>query len=187
MRYENCRGLTTVNTAIAKVFRLGALALCIVLNPFITAEVTLGPPVDKASNKYPVVSSLDTDNPICYIQESNGSTLDLSQLCGEQEITTQLSETDQKFLASYNNSLSAYQNMQTLVTPDTEKSPESPIKLAQNVCSALKSQVPLAQIETDQYQRIIETEDPRNQKFALIEAEIIDSLATKFYCPEFAK
>lgn len=176
-----------MNTAIAKVFRLGAVALCIAIDPFITAEVALGPPVDKASNKYPVISSLNTDNPICYIQEANGSTLDLSKLCGEHEITTHLSETDQKFLASYNNSLSAYQNVQTLVTPDTEKNPESPIKLAQNVCSALKSQVPLAQIQTEQYQRIIETEDPRNQKFALIEAEIIESLATKFYCPEFAK
>jgi hypothetical protein len=149
--------------------------------------MAVSPSVDKAVNKYPLVSSLDTDNPICYIQESNGSTLDLSKLCGEHETTTQLSETDQKFLTSYNNSLSAYQNVQTLVTPDTEKNTESPIKLAQNVCSALKSQVPLAQIVTDQYQRIIETEDPRNQKFALIEAEIIDSLATKFYCPEFAK
>lgn len=176
-----------MDTNITKLFRLGAVALCIALDPFITAEVALGPQAYKASNKYPVVSSLDTDNPICYIQESNGSTLDLSKLCGEDETTTQLSETDQKFLASYNNSLSAYQNVQTLVTPNAEKDPQSPIKIAQGVCSALKSKVPLDKIETDQYERIIQTEDIRNQKFALIEAEIIDSLATKFYCPEFAK
>lgn len=172
---------------IKKVFRLGAVALCIALDPLITAKVALGPSVNKASNKYPVVASLDTDNPICYIQESNGSTLDLSRLCGEHETRTQLSETDQKFLASYNNSLSAYQNAQTLVTPDAEKDLQSPIKTAQNVCSALKSKVPLDKIETEQYERIIQTEDIRNQKFALIEAEIIHSLATKFYCPEFAK
>lgn len=171
---------------VKKVFFLGAIALYITLNPFLTAEVVISIP-ENTSSKYPLVSTLYTDNPICYIQQSNGSTLDLSQLCSEDENRTQLSQIDQNFLASYNNLLNAYQTAKITVTPDTEKEPQYPIKMAQAVCSALKNNVPLDQIETDQYQRITETEDPRNQKIALIESDIIDSLAVKFYCPEFAK
>lgn len=171
---------------VKQVFFLGAVALYIVLNPFLTAEVVIGISENKSS-KYPVLSSLDTDNPICYIQQSNGSTLDLSKLCSEDETSSQLSQIDQNFLASYNNLLNVYQTAKTTVTPDTEKDPQYPIKMAQAVCSALKNKVPLDQIETDQYQKITETEDPRNQKIALIESDIIDSLAVKFYCPEFAK
>lgn len=173
-----------MNTTVLKVFSLSAV-LSATLFPFIYAEVALGPPSPKAS-KSPVVSRLDIDNPICYMQRANGSTVDLSNLCGAQAAGTNLSEKDQKFLDSYNNSLSAYQEAQVLVTPDAEKDPQSTIKIAQGVCSALKRKVSLDEIQKSHYERIIETEDPRRQKIAVIEAEIIDSLATKIYCPEFA-
>lgn len=175
-----------MNTTIVKVFRLAAVALCVTLDPFITAEVAHSPSQSRSS-MYPVVASLDTNNPVCYIQKANGSTMDLSRLCGKQGSGTTLSEIDQKFLDSYNKSFNSYQQVQVLVIPGAEKDPLSAIKKAQDVCSALKSKVPLDKIETDQYEKIIETEDPRNQKIALMESEIIDSLATKFYCPEFAK
>lgn len=171
---------------VKQVFFLGAVALYIVLNPFLAAEVVIGISENK-SFKYPVVSSLDTNNPICYIQQSNGSTFDLSKLCSGDENRTQASQIEQKFLDSYDKLLNVYQNEKTIITPDTEKDPQYPIKMAQAVCSSLKNKVPLDQIKTDRYQNIIETEDPRNQKIALIESDIIDSLALKFYCPEFAK
>lgn len=169
-----------------KVFFLGAVALLIVLNPLLIAKVVVGMPVNKLSI-YPVISSLDIGNPICYTQQSNGSTLDLSNLCLEDKNRTQLSHIDRNFLASYNNLLNVYQKAKTVITPDPEKDLQYPIKMAQAVCTALKNKVPLDKIETDQYRRITETEDPRNQKIALIESDIIDSLALKFYCPEFAK
>jgi len=171
---------------VKQVFFLGTVALYIALNPFLTAEVAISIPENTLS-KYPVVSSLYTDSPICYIQQSNGSTFDLSRLCSEDENRRQVSQIEQKFLDSYNKLLNVYQNEQTIVTPDTEQDPQYPIKMAQAVCSALKNKVPLDWIKTDRYQNIIETEDPRNQKIALIESDIIDSLALKFYCPEFAK
>lgn len=152
----------------------------------LNTRVSVSFPVYK-SLEYPEVSNLDTDNPICYIQQSNGSTLNLSKLCSQDESRTRLSPIDRQFLASYNQSLAVYQNAQSFVAPDTAKNRQSPIETAQAVCSALKSNVPLAQIMNDQYQRILATEDKRNQQLALTQSEIIDTLAVKFYCPEFAK
>ncbi|MBA2747471.1 MAG: hypothetical protein H0U45_01740 [Tatlockia sp.] len=73
-----------------------------------------------------------------------------------------------------------------MVSPDTDEAPKSPIAVARGVCSALQSKVPL-QIKTEQYEKIIKTKDPRNQTTALAESDIINSLAIKFYCPEFAQ
>ena len=173
-----------MKTTTTKLFSLVAV-FSASLFPLIYAEVGLGPPAPKSS-KSPVVSRLDTEAPICYMQRANGSTVDLSKLCGAQVEGTNLSEKDQKFLDSYNNLLSPYQEGQVLVTPNAEKDPQSTIKLAQGVCSALERKVSLDEIQKSQYDRIRETEDPRRQKIALIEAEIIDFLAPEFYCPEFA-
>lgn len=170
---------------IHKVFCHCAVVLYAIADLCLTTNASIGFPVYK-SFEYPVVP-LDTDSPICYIQQSNGSTLNLSQLCSQDESRTRLSPIDRQFLASYNKSLSVYQNAQTFVAPDIAKNQQSPIETAQAVCSALKSNVPLAQIMNEQYQRVLATEDKRNQQLALAESEIIDSLAVKFYCPEFAK
>ncbi|PSB32537.1 DUF732 domain-containing protein [Chlorogloea sp. CCALA 695] len=172
-------------TGIKKLFCLSAVVVCVALDSTRTAEVAFGLSVNKSS-EYPIVSSLDIGKPICYIQESNGSTLDLSNLCSDRQTKTQLSKLDRDFLDSYNNSLEIYQNERTLVSPDTDEAP-NPIAVARGVCSALQSKVPLEQIKTEQYEKIIETKDPRNQKTALAESDIIDSLAIKFYCPKFAQ
>lgn len=173
-------------SGIKKLFCLSAVVVCVALDSFRTAEVAFGLSVNKSS-EYPVVSSLGANKPICYIQESNGSTLDLSNLCSDRQTKTQLSKLDRDFLNSYNNSLEVYQNGRTLVSPDTDKAPNSPIAVARGVCSALQSKVPLERIKTEQYEKIIGTEDPRTQKTALAESDIINSLAIKFYCPEFAQ
>jgi Protein of unknown function (DUF732) len=178
--------VTIMVSGIKKLFCLSAVVVCVALDSFITAEVAFGLSVNKSS-EYPVVSSLDIGKPICYIQESNGSTLDLSNLCSDRQTKTQTSKLDRDFLSSYKNLLETYQNGQTLVSPDTDKVPTSPVAVARDVCSALQSKVPLKQIKAEQYKQIIETEDPRNQKTALVESDIIDSLAIKFYCPEFAQ
>lgn len=175
-----------MGTGIKKIFYLGTVAVWMALDSFITAELALGLSVNEFPN-YPVVSSLDSDRPICYIQQADGSTWDLSKLCSEDETRTRLSQTDRKFLDTYNNLMANYHNSRTVVTPDAEKKPQSLVKIAQGVCSTLKNKVPLDRIEAEQYQRIIETEDPRNQKIALIQSDMINSLALKFYCPELAK
>jgi hypothetical protein len=36
------------------------------------------------SFNYPVLSSSDTDNPVCYMQTANGTTMNLSSLCGKK-------------------------------------------------------------------------------------------------------
>ncbi len=171
--------------SVKKLFTLGAVAVCVAQSSFVATDIAFGISVNESPN-YPV-ANLDTNNPICYIQQANGSTLDLSQLCTEDGTKTLLSPTDRKFLESYNNLLDAYQNQRTLITPDAEDDPLSSIKVAQGVCSALNNQVSLDQIKKEQYQKITVTEDRRNQDIAMIESEIINSLAVKFYCPQFAQ
>jgi hypothetical protein len=100
-------------------------------------------------SEYPIVSSLDIGKPICYIQESNGSTLDLSNLCSNRQTKAKLSKLDRENLDNYNNSLEIYQNERSLVSPDTDRAPKSPIAVARGICSALQRKVPL-QIKTEQ-------------------------------------
>lgn len=172
---------------IQKIFCDRAVAFYTVVGSCLTTQIAFSLPTDKTL-EYPLVSSLNADNPICYIQQSNGSTLDLSQLCNHDGTRTQLSSTDRQFLDSYNNSLNAYQNQRTLVTPDAARlDPFSPIEAAQGICSALNNQVPLEQIQQQQYQQISATEDRRNQNIALLESDMLNSLAVKFYCPQFAQ
>lgn len=171
---------------VKKLFTLGAVAVCVAQSSFVATDIAFGISINE-SPTYPVVANLYTNNPICYIQQANGSTLDLSQLCTEDGTRTRLSPIDRQFLESYNNSLDAYQNQRTLITPDAEDDPLSPIKVAQGVCSALNNRVSLDQIEKEQYQKITVTEDRRNQDIAMIESKIINSLAVKFYCPQFAQ
>lgn len=172
--------------SVKKLFALGAVAVYVAQSSFVATDMAFGVSINESPD-YPVVANLTTNNPICYIQQASGSTLDLSRLCSKNGTKTLLSLTDRKFLESYNNLLDAYQNQRTLVTPDTEQDPLSPIKVAQGVCSALNKQVPLDQIEKEQYQKITATEDRRNQDIAVIESDIINSLAVKFYCPQFAQ
>ena len=172
-------------TGIKKLFCLSAVVVCVVVDSTRTAEVAFGLSVNKSS-EYPIVSSLDIGKPICYIQKSNGSTLDLSNLCSDRQTKTSLSKLDRDFLDSYSNSLEIYQNERTFVSPDTDETP-NPIAVARGVCSALQNKVSLEQIKTEQYEKIIETEDPREQPTALVESDIINFLAIKFYCPEFAQ
>ncbi|KJH72155.1 DUF732 domain-containing protein [Aliterella atlantica] len=171
---------------IQKVFCHCVVAFYTVVGSGLTTQVAFSLPVDKTL-EYPV-SSLDADNPICYIQQSNGSTLDLSQLCSQDGTKTRLSLIDRQFLDTYNNSLNAYQKQRNLVTPDAARlDPLSPIQVAQDICSALNNQVPIEQIQEQQYQNISATEDRRNQNIALIESDMLNSLAIKFYCPQFTQ
>ncbi len=172
-------------TGIKKLFYLSAVVVCVALDPTKTAEVAFGISVNKSS-EYPIVSSSDIGKPICYIQKSNGSTLDLSILCSDRQTKTSLSKLDRDFLDSYNNSLEIYENERTFVSPDTDEAP-NPVAVARGVCSALQNKVSLEQIKTEQYDKIIRTEDQRDQTTALVESDIINSLAIKFYCPQFAQ
>ncbi len=172
-------------SSIKKLFCVSAVAACVAVDYFTTTRVALGVSVNKLS-EYPVVLSLDINQPICYIQKSNGSTIDLSNLCRNRETETQLSKIDRNFLNSYNKLLNTYQSDRTLVSPSANNSP-SPMETGRGVCSALKNKTPLEQIRIEQYEKIAQTEDPRNQKIAVVKADIIYGLALRFYCPEFAK
>jgi hypothetical protein len=46
-------------------------------------ETAFSCPLTTAS-KYPVVSNLDTDEPVCYMQTVDGRTVNLSSLCGKK-------------------------------------------------------------------------------------------------------
>lgn len=175
-----------MNINNAKVLRLAATVLSITVVPFISAEVVYNPSSSKSS-MYPVVASLDINNPICYMQKANGATLNLSSLCGEHLSKKPLSEIDQKFIESYKNSMSSYQEAQALVIRRTEKDPQSTIKMAQGVCMALNEKMSFTTIRKNQYDTIVKSVTARSQEIALIEAQIIESLAPQFYCPKLAK
>lgn len=172
--------------SIANRFHLAVIAFSITLVSFIYTKQALGSLLSQTL-MYPVIASLDPINPVCYMQKANGSTVDLSSLCGNYENKKPLSEIDQKFLESYKNSMSGFQETQFLVIRRTEKDSQSSIKIAQGVCKLLNGKVLLTDIQKNQYDTIMSYVNTRSQESVLIEAQIINALAPQFYCPNFAK
>jgi hypothetical protein len=59
------------------------IAVLIATSILFVAETAFSHPLT-IGDEYPVVSSPDTDKPVCYMQTVDGRTLDLSSLCGKK-------------------------------------------------------------------------------------------------------
>ncbi len=175
-----------MKTNIATVFHIAAMAFSVTLVPFIYTKQALGFLLSQTL-MYPVNANLDLSNLVCYMQKANGSTIDLSNLCGNHENKKPLSEIDLKFIESYKNSMSGFPETQSLVIRRTEKDSQSSIKIAQNVCRLLNDKVSFTNIQKNQYDTIMSYVNTRSRENVLIEAQIINALAPQFYCPKFAK
>jgi len=116
--------------------------------------------------KHPIGSQ--TDNLVCYMQVETGVILNLENLCRSEKRVQPLSEQDQKFIDDYKKLLSSYPQSQTILSI-AEQNPETVLRKALQVCNELKT----GRISPE---RVTQPE---------IDADILSSIATEYYCPEF--
>lgn len=109
---------------------------------------------------------------ICYMQNSNGSVINLSRFCGGDSNIVAVSTTDQRFLELYRRSLekrsSGSRSAQAALT-QAQQNPRSVVERAQAVCTGLRS---------GQFQR---------QTLGQVGRDPLATTALEYYCPELGE
>ena len=122
---------------------------------------------------------------LCFMTTTSGQVLDLSSsLCsnGEKKISALPVNSEQAnaeaFTAEYNRSLNQYPDVREQLQANNQQSPEATIEQAKTVCEDLSMGVSLEQIKINQ------TEES-TERTNLVNAEIVNELAVKHYCPQY--
>lgn len=118
----------------------------------------------------------------CFFTTPLGSTVDFSQssLCGAQKTASAPLNPDQAFLAEYKRNVMQYAEVRDSLLASVTQSPETSSMQAKRVCSDLKAGLSLDEIKQKQSRETVE-------QASIVNAQIVTSLATKYYCPNLAK
>ncbi len=119
----------------------------------------------------------------CFLTTSSGITVDFSQtsLCGAQKSAPKVPvNTDEAFLAEYKRNVMQYAEVRDNLLANAEQSPQTSSLQAQKVCNELKSGLSLEEIQQKQVTESAE-------QTSIINARIVNNLATKYYCPTLSK
>jgi hypothetical protein len=109
---------------------------------------------------------------VCYIQTSDGRTIDLGKLCGSsgRARPIALEPNDQAFLNSYQRSLSKRLNSASSdAVSRVQQNPQAAIQRARGICNALSAGMSIDLLQ------------PQGNA----EVDALNALAPKYYCPEF--
>lgn len=116
---------------------------------------------------------MNPEDSICYMQTADGRTINLSNLCGGRRTvaTPALSGTDQQFLGEYQSFLNRRINTSPHVRTalaQAQRSPQSVVERARGVCSSIQAGI-----------------SPDSTVEQTIDADLINTMALEYYCPEF--
>ncbi|HEY9896165.1 MAG TPA: hypothetical protein V6D34_12270 [Candidatus Sericytochromatia bacterium] len=117
-----------------------------------------------------VLTALNPDDFICYMQTSDGRVLNLTKLCGGKEETVgNISTTEQSFLDSYR----AFLGKRSTKLPSVQaallqaqQNPQAVVQRAQAVCTALR------------------TGQPQPATAGQVGEDLFTTLAPEYFCPE---
>ncbi len=145
------------------------------LSALVSAAICLLPGIRAYSQEQP--------NYACFLTNESGSTVDFSQtsLCGHQKLAPKVPiDIDEAFLADYKRSAMQYADVRDNLLANAEQSPQISSLQAQKVCSELKSGLSFEEIKQKQGRETVE-------QSSIVNAQIVTSLATKYYCPNLSK
>jgi len=132
-----------------------------------TVEVFIHQVPAQSRFDYPVVPS--SDNPVCYMQLLDGRIFNLNSLCVDRIPKKPLSTKDKQFIEEYKGFMRSYPQAQSALSRLVENNPQSIIQRAAEVCKELKTGV-----VSDS--RVAQPD---------IDADILNTLASEYYCREF--
>lgn len=121
---------------------------------------------------------------VCFMTTKSGQIIDLSEsvckLKKSAPVVTAVVNNDQAFMEDYKRTVMNYPDVRDKLLARAETSPKRGINEAKNVCNELKAGLSLDEIQQNQASETIE-------KVSIFNASVINSLATKYYCPEFSE
>ena len=113
---------------------------------------------------------------VCFLTTQSGKVVDLSDsLCG-QKSTPASTDSDQAFIEDYKRNVMQYPEVRDNLLASAQESPEQSISHAKRVCNDLQAGLSFNEMP-NQGGEI-------DQKTAIVNTAIINTLATKYYCPE---
>ena len=120
----------------------------------------------------------------CFMTTKSGQVVDLSEsVCGiKKSASAAPVNSDQAFMEDYKRNVMKYsQEVSDTLLASAQETPEQSINQAKSLCSDLQAGIAFEEIQT-QATESAETPDPDTAN-----ATIINTLATKYYCPELSK
>ena len=113
---------------------------------------------------------------VCFLTTQSGKVVDLSDsLCG-QKSTPASTDSDQAFIEDYKRNVMQYPEVRDNLLASAQESPEQSISHAKRVCNDLQAGLSFNEMP-NQGGEI-------DQKTAIVNTAIINTLATKYYCTE---
>lgn len=123
----------------------------------------------------------------CFMTTQSGQVVDLSEsVCGVKKSpagasanngSAVISDTDQAFLEDYEQNVMQNPEVRDNLLANAKVAPEQSINQAKNLCNDMKAGLSFNEVQKDYDQEA-------DQKAGIVNAAIINSLATKYYCPE---
>jgi hypothetical protein len=120
----------------------------------------------------------------CFMTTQSGQVIDLSESVCKIKTSAlsviPLNKSDQAFKEDYKRTVMRYPDVRDKLLATAEKSPQQSITEAKNVCDELKTGLSLEEVEQIQASENFESA-------SIFNVSVINSLATKYYCPEFSQ
>jgi hypothetical protein len=116
---------------------------------------------------------------LCFFTTSSGEVVDLSKsLCTSKKSNPEdAANKDKEFVEAYKQQALEYPDVRDNLLASMQQSPEANIEQAKTICNQLKGGLSLDEIKEAQNEDELETA-------SLVSTNIINDLATKYYCPE---
>ena len=114
---------------------------------------------------------------VCFLTTHSGQVVDLSDsLCGNKKNTAAVSTDDQAFIEDYKRNVMQYPEVRDNLLASAQEAPEQSISHAKRICNDLQAGLSFNEMP-NQGGEI-------DQKTAVVNTAIINTLASKYYCPE---
>lgn len=114
---------------------------------------------------------------VCFLTTHSGQVVDLSDsLCGNKKSAAAVSTNDQAFIEDYKRNIMQYPEVRDNLLASVQEAPEQSISHAKRVCNDLQAGLSFSEIPTQGGEI--------DEKAAIVNSAIINTLATKYYCPE---
>lgn len=150
---------------------------------FLHLSATLSAAVLSFFPSFHAFASVEEPNYVCFMTTQSGEVVNLSDsLCkSNKSASADSANGDQTFIEEYKHKLMEYPMAQVRdnLLASVEQSPELNINQAKRVCSDLESGLSLEEIQQNQSEEIVE-------RAGIVSAGIINTLAPKYYCPNWS-
>lgn len=114
---------------------------------------------------------------VCFLTTQSGQVVDLTDsLCDNKKSTAAVSTNDQAFIEEYKRNVMQYPEVRDNLLASVQETPEQSISHAKRVCNDLQAGLSLSEVPAQ--------DGEIDQKAAIVNTAIINTLATKYYCPD---